>query len=114
MTTCRKKEEPKDQIVKEFVDTLITQEETTHHVDTNYQYEFRKGEHGNYTYNYDVSGTDTQGNEVTGNITIEGKYGTGFITNSEGKELEVDVEWINKGILKAIDEDGEEYELQVN
>lgn len=92
----------------------LTQDEIeTLHVDSTYKYEYRTGTSGDYGYNYDVSGFDVDGNEVTGNVSMEDKYGTGTITNSEGEEVEVDVEWIGKGELRATDSDGNEYELTV-
>ena len=97
-----------------FVPNTTAEKEETYHVDTTYEYESRTGESGSYQYNYDVSGTDEDGKEVTGNIDIEGKYGRGSITDSDGNEVDVDVEWIDYGKLKATDDDGNEYELEVD
>lgn len=66
-----------------------------------------------YGYNYDVSGTDDNGNSVEGNIDIQGKYGSGVITNTEGEEVDVDVEWDDYGVLVAEDETGNSYDLEV-
>lgn len=66
-----------------------------------------------YGYNYDVSGTDDNGNSVEGNIDIQGKYGSGVITNTEGEEVDVDVEWDDYGVLVAEDEAGNSYDLEV-
>ena len=50
------------------------------------------GESGNYEYNYEVSGTDANGDAVSGNVSMNGKYGSGTITNSNGEEIEVETE----------------------
>jgi hypothetical protein len=111
--SCKKKEEvqPDNFIATPAVD--INNKETIH-TDTTYQYEYRSGESGNYEYNYDVSGTDDNGDEVSGNVSMNGRYGSGTITNSNGEEIEVETEWINKGVLNATDVDGKEYQLTVN
>lgn len=86
----------------------------TYHADTAYKYENRVGISGDYQYNYDVSGTDTDGNEVSGNITVRDKFGAGTLNNFEGNEIEIETEWIGYGKLKATDNDGNEYELGVD
>jgi len=85
-----------------------------YHTDTKYKYEHRTGTTGNYEYNYDVSGYDSDANEVTGNISIQNNNGTGTLIDKEGNEIDVDVEWIDYGKLKATDDDGNEFELEVN
>ncbi|MBB3106513.1 hypothetical protein FHS24_001014 [Psychrobacter luti] len=82
-------------------------------INTSYQYEDRTGTVGDYTYNYDVSGQDSFGDEVVGNIDISGKYGNGTITDSEGDEKNIDVEWTDYGILEATDDYGNTYEMEV-
>lgn len=84
----------------------------TYHVDEEHKYEYRTGSSGDYEYNYDVVGNDENGDEVSGNISIQGKYGNGTITNSKGDEVEIEAEWIDYGKLKATDDDGNEYELK--
>ncbi|AFH95989.1 TPA: hypothetical protein ACHWKL_005001 [Providencia stuartii] len=79
-----------------------------------YLYNYRYGTGSPYGYNYDVSGTDDYGESVSGNIDIQGKYGTGIITNSDGEEVDVDVEWDGYGELIAEDADGNSYELSVD
>ncbi|UPT69910.1 MAG: hypothetical protein M0D53_12315 [Flavobacterium sp. JAD_PAG50586_2] len=88
--------------------------EQTYHEDTTYKYEHRTGTSGDYQYNYDVSGTDENGDEVTGNVSVQDKYGEGTLTDNEGNEIQVEVEWIDYGKLKATDDDGNEYELGVD
>ena len=91
----------------------VTEEEAkTYHEDTTYQYEYRTGTTGNYEYNYDVTGYDAEGNLVEGNINVKGKYGAGILTNTDNQEIEIETEWISYGILKAVDEQGNEYELE--
>ena len=115
LNSCKQKEEQQQQNFVPANTKDLTQEELkTVHTDTNYKYEHRTGTSGDYGYNYDVSGYDNNGGEVTGNVSMEDKYGRGTITNSEGEEVEVDVEWIGKGELKATDSDGNEYELTVD
>jgi hypothetical protein len=77
----------------------------------NYKYEYRNGTSGNYEYNYDVEGSDENGNSVTGNINIQGKYGSGTIEDENGNERDVDVEWTGNGTLEATDDEGNTYEL---
>jgi replication-associated recombination protein RarA len=84
-----------------------------YHTNSNYKYESRTGNSGDYNYNYDINGSDQDGNNVTGNIDINGKYGSGTITDEDGNEKTVDVEWVNKGALEGTDEDGNSYDLEV-
>lgn len=115
LNSCKQKEQVRQQnFVPANAEDLTAEELKTVHADTNYKYEYRTGNSGDYGYNYDVSGYDHNGNEVTGNVSMEDKYGTGTLTNSEGDEINVDVEWIGKGELKATDEEGNEYELTVD
>lgn len=83
-------------------------------VDTAFEYESRKGTSGNYNYTYDVFGTDKNGNDITGTITIEGKHGDGILIDTDGNEIEVTVEWIDYGKLKATDVNNIEYLLKVS
>lgn len=111
--SCKKKEEVQPDNFIASPEAENTNEETIH-TDSTYEYEYRKGESGNYEYNYDVSGTDDNGDEVSGNVSMNGKYGSGTITNSNGEEIEVEAEWVDKGVLNATDNDGNEYELTVD
>ncbi|MDR6969298.1 hypothetical protein J2X31_003328 [Flavobacterium arsenatis] len=88
-------------------------EQATLHTDTVYQYEFRTGESGSYKYNYDVIGTDASGNKITGNVSMQGKYGAGILLDKDGKEIEVTLEWVGHGELRAEDEVGNSWELVV-
>ena len=81
--------------------------------DAAYKYEYRAGVSGDYTYNYDISGQDFNGDLVEGNIDINGQYGDGSIIDSEGNTRLIDVEWINHGVLEVTDEDGNTYEMEV-
>lgn len=112
--TCRKKETAKAQpLVPEVVQEITIDSITNHHEDTTYQYEYRTGESGDYQYNYDVIATDVDGNELEGNINVEGKYGKGTITDLEGNEIEITTEWIGYGKLLGKDHDSNEYEILV-
>ena len=110
LNSCKQKEQEQRQgFVPANAEELTAEELKTVHVDSNYKYEYRTGTSGDYGYNYDVSGYHYNGDEVTGNVSMQDKYGTGTITNAEGDELEVDVEWVDYGALKATDPDGNEY-----
>ncbi|MET3981138.1 hypothetical protein ABIB62_003785 [Mucilaginibacter sp. UYP25] len=87
--------------------------DNTLHVDSNYKYEYRTGTSGAYEYNYDVEGSDDNGKSVTGNISVSGKYGTGTITDEDGDEQDIDVEWVDYGKLEGTDENNNTYELEV-
>ncbi|MCG2611811.1 hypothetical protein LZZ90_09875 [Flavobacterium sp. SM15] len=88
------------------------QDDPTYHVDEEHKYEYRTGTSGDYEYNYDVVGHDSNGDDVSGNVSMNGKYGTGTITTPDGDEVDVDAEWVDYGKLKATDENGNEYELE--
>lgn len=103
-----------EKITPNDIETITPEEAKTYHKNNNYEYEYRTGYSGSYEYNYDVNGYDEDGNEVTGNINMEGKYGAGILTNSEGEDVDVEVEWFDYGKLKAVDDDGNEYELEVD
>lgn len=93
--------------------TITREEARTYHEDKKYHYEYRTGTSGHYEYNYDVRGYDADGNEVTGNINIEGKFGAGILDNASGEEVEIQAEWTGYGKLRATDKDGNTYELEV-
>ncbi|WP_217902852.1 hypothetical protein [Flavobacterium sp. J49] len=115
LSACQQKEQaPQQNFVPANVGELTEQELKRVHRDTSYKYEYRTGSSGDYGYNYDVSGDDIDGNNVTGNVSMEDKYGTGTITKSDGEVVEVEVEWIGYGKLKATDQEGNEYELTVD
>lgn len=117
-----KKEQPqlqpqsfyKETITSEDIKTITPEEAKTFHKDIDYRYEYRTGTSGNYEYTYDVNGSDEEGNSVSGTINIEDKYGAGTLTNSNNEEIDIQAEWISNGKLKATDENGNEYELEVN
>lgn len=88
-------------------------EQATLHIDTAHQYEFRTGESGNYKYNYDVIGTDSNGNTVKGNVSMQGKYGAGILLDYQGNEIAIILEWVGYGELRAEDREGNIWELGV-
>jgi hypothetical protein len=115
LAACRNNQESIPQQEPEhFIPHTEAVAERTYHTDTTYKYEHRTGESGDYQYNYNVSGTNDKGEEVTGNVSVQDKYGTGIITGDSGNEIEVEVEWDGYGKLKATDDDGNEYELDVD
>ena len=93
--------------------TEVIQAKEDYRTNSNYQYKHRSGASGHYEYTYDVHGYDAENNEVSGSISIEGDQGIGLLTDVKENEIEVDVEWIDYGKLKATDKDGNEYELEV-
>lgn len=104
----------KEIITATDVKSITIEEAKTYHKDINYQYEYRTGISGNYEYTYDVNGYAQDGNLVTGIINIEKKYGAGIIINNSDEEIDIKVEWIDYGRLKATDENGNEYNLVVD
>lgn len=104
--------EKKNEIsIQNAVSTI--EDTSNYHIDTTYQYENRTGTSGNYKYNYDVIGFDSKGNEVNGNISIEGKEGIGYLFDTNQNKIKVIVEWTGHGKLKAIDNHNNLYELEV-
>jgi hypothetical protein len=43
---------------------------------------------------------------------MQGKYGSGTITDDDGEEKDVDVEWTGYGTMEATDDDGNSYDLE--
>ena len=115
--SCKKNEVQRNYLKKEkikpFVEVPPTNDKTFHK-DTIREYEYRIGTTGDYKYNYDVFGFDNEGNEVLGNVTVDGKYGNGIIINKNRKEVNIDIEWVGYGKLKGVDSDSIEYQLEVN
>ena len=81
----------------------------TYHTDTAYKYEYRTGESGSYQYHYEVIGKDENGQDVSGIVDMEGKFGVGILND----KTKVQAEWISHGEIKAVDENGKMYELVV-
>lgn len=100
-------------ITPDDIETITLEEARTFYKNKKYEYEYRTGHSGSYEYNYDVIGFDENGNEVTGKINIEGKYGAGKIEDEDGNTHEIEVEWYDYGKLKGTDENGITYELTV-
>jgi hypothetical protein len=66
-----------------------------------------------FSYDYDVSGTNSDGNSVYGNVEVNQNGGDGYIYTDDGEEKHIDVDWTGKGKLEGYDEDGNYYELEV-
>lgn len=115
LLACKEHQEiqPQEE-AQDFIPHTEEVAEETYHTDTTYKYEHRTGELGDYQYNYDVSGTNNNGHELTGNVTVQDKYGKGTLTDNQGDEIKVEVEWTGYGKLKATDTKGNEYELDVD
>ncbi|WP_333809254.1 hypothetical protein [Flavobacterium sp.] len=114
---CKENNKKKEANEKEQIKPFLKKppkDDITFHIDTTKEYEYRTGTSGDYTYNYNAYGFDKNGNEVTGKITVNGKYGNGILFNLNNEEIDIDVEWIGKGKLLATDKDGNEYELSVD
>lgn len=114
---CKENSARKEAIEKEQIKPFLKtppKDDVTYHEDTTKEYEYRTGTSGDYTYNYNAYGFDKNGNEVTGKIAVNGKYGNGILFNLNDEEIDIDVEWIGKGKLLATDEEGNEYELYVD
>jgi hypothetical protein len=108
--SCSKKKEQKVSSVDKSYNSNNSYNNNNYHENNNYKYEYRTGSNGNY--NYDVVGTDNNGNNVSGNIDISGKYGSGTIEDENGNNKDIDVEWSGNGILDGTDNDGNTYDLE--
>lgn len=113
LLNCKKDVIEKKNAIAIQNNTTLIEDTINYHIDTTYQYENRTGTSGNYKYNYDVIGFDSKGNEVTGNISIEGKEGIGYLFDTNQNKIKVIVEWTGHGKLKAIDNHNNQYELKV-
>lgn len=99
--------------IRPFVE-VPPKNDVTFHKDSIREYEYRTGTSGDYQYNYNVFGIDKEGNKISGNVTVDGKYGNGIIVNKNRKKINIDVEWVDYRKLKGIDSDSIEYRLEVN
>jgi hypothetical protein len=104
---------PVEKITPDDIETITPEEARTFYKNKEYEYEYRTGYSGSYEYNYDIIGFDENGNEVSGNINVEGKYGAGKIEDKNGNTYTIEVEWYAHGKLKGTDENGITYELTV-
>lgn len=66
-----------------------------------------------FSYDYDVSGYDSDGSYVYGDVEVDQGGGDGYIYTKDGEEKHIDVDWTGKGELEGYDEDGNYYELEV-
>lgn len=108
--SCKQKEQKPSNFLPQNTENLTQEEKQTLHTDTTYKYEYRTGISGNY----DVSGFDIKGKEVSGSVYMEDKQGVGTLTISGDEEIEIAVEWIGHGKLLAKDKQGKEYKLTVD
>jgi hypothetical protein len=113
--SCQKKEEIRtNNFALPIKENIEVSESETVYTDSTCKYEYRNGHAGHYQYNYDVSGEDSQGNQITGNVSMQDKYGIGVIIVADRKELEIEAEWVGNGLLQVTDAQGNEYELKVD
>ena len=108
--SCKQKEQQPSNFLPQNTESLTQEEKQTLHTDTTHKYEYRTGTSGNY----DVSGFDIKGKEVSGSVYMEDKQGVGTLTISGDEEIEIAVEWIGHGKLLAKDKQGMEYKLTVD
>lgn len=95
------------------LDTLVTDTDTVYpEAGEKYEYRLTRND-GEYQYDYEVEGVDASGNAVFGEIKVAGKYGAGELNHPTLGTIAVETEWKGKGILMAIDTEGNEYELTV-
>lgn len=80
-----------------------------YHTDTTYEYDYRTGESGKYKYHYNVVGKNSKGENITGEVDMEGKYGVGILDD----QTNIEAEWVDKGEIEAKDSKGNIYELIV-
>lgn len=66
-----------------------------------------------YGYDYDISGTDSEGGYVYGEVEVDQDGGDGYIYTDDGEEKHIDVEWTGHGEMEGYDEEGNYYELEV-
>lgn len=83
---------------------------TEKHYDSCYMYNYRTGNSGSYTYNYNVEDMGSSG--AYGDCDMTGKYGDCTIVNEYGNEVQAEAEWIRNGVMIVTDEDGNEYEME--
>ena len=51
---------------------------------------------------------------MSGSVDVTHNGGTGTVTDDDGNEREVDVEWTGHGQLEGTDNEGNTYELEVD
>lgn len=85
----------------------------TIHTNSDYKYDHHNGNAGDYEHHYDVFGSNEDGSEVTGYIDIQGKTGNGVLEDELGNEIEVTAQWISKTELRAVDNEGNVWDLIV-
>lgn len=85
----------------------------TIHTNSDYNYNHHNGDTGDYEHHYDVVGSNKDGSEVTGYIDIQGKTGNGVLEDELGNEIEVTAQWTSKTELRAVDNEGNVWDLIV-
>lgn len=85
----------------------------TIHTNSDYKYNHHDGDAEDYEYHYDVVGSNKDGSEVAGYIDIQGKTGNGVLEDELGNEIEVTAQWTSKTELRAVDNEGNIWDLIV-
>jgi hypothetical protein len=65
-------------------------------------------------YKDHVCGTDEDGNNVQGHITVEGENGIGILIDNKGHETEIVFEILNRKKIIATDIEGFKYKLKMD
>ncbi|PWJ55026.1 hypothetical protein CLV98_11545 [Dyadobacter jejuensis] len=95
------------QAVKRFEDKDFEAYDYDSNADTTtylgFPYQSREGEAGQYTYHFDLSGTDLSGNKVSAKVEVKGKFGKGWVRNADGEYLYLEVSWNKHHELVGVD-----------
>ncbi len=91
-------------------DFLLQNDVNTPTFHNNYMYNYRMGDSGPYTYNYDV--VDTRSSGAYGNCDMTEKYGYCILVNPYGYKMPARAEWIRNGIIIVTGENGESYRME--
>lgn len=73
-----------------------------------------EAKYGEGEYSYDVSGYDSEGNYVSGNVDTDDKFVEGYVINEEGEEVYFEGEFVDQGEIEGYDENGNWVELEVD
>jgi hypothetical protein len=63
------------------------------------------------TYSYRVDGRNNQGEVVHGLVNTRGTSGSGYVRNDNRDLFWIETEWLDQGVLRASDKEGNTYTL---